>query len=31
MPVEKVMGPKQNNMEIYGDFQPIIENMMPIS
>ena len=27
MPVEKVMGPYQNNMKHYGDLQPTAQNM----
>ena len=29
MPVERVMGPKQNNMKNYGDLQLIAKNMKP--
>ena len=27
MPVERVMGPNRNNMENYGDLQPVARNM----
>ena len=31
MPVERVMGHNRNNMENYGDLQPIARNMKPAS
>ena len=29
IPVERVMGPSRNNMENYGEMQPIVRDMKP--